>query len=115
MKATTKTEKRTRRHGRIRAKVRGTEDRPRLSVFRSNKHIVAQLINDEKGVTLVAVSTASVKKGTKTERAREAGKQVALAGKGKGITKAVFDRGGFRYTGRIAAVAEGAREGGLTF
>lgn len=114
MKAVTKVEKRIRRHSRIRSKVMGTDTRPRLSVFRSNKHIVAQLINDEAGRTLAAVSTVSIKKGTKSERARAVGLEIAKAASAQKITAAVFDRGGFRYTGRIAAVAEGAREGGLT-
>ncbi|MBI2046335.1 MAG: 50S ribosomal protein L18 [Parcubacteria group bacterium] len=111
-----KIEKRERRHKRIRAKVQGTDIRPRLSVFKSNKYLYGQLINDDKGVTVAAVSdTAISEKGTKTERARLLGKMLADAAMKKKITTAVFDRGGFIYTGRIKAFAEGAREGGLLF
>ncbi|MBI5004578.1 MAG: 50S ribosomal protein L18 [Candidatus Lloydbacteria bacterium] len=119
-----KVEKRERRHRRIRAKVKGTEARPRLAVFKSNRYLYGQLINDDKGVTVAAVSDAALSekksasasaKATKTERARLLGKALAEAAMKKKITTAVFDRGGFIYTGRIKAFAEGAREGGLLF
>lgn len=111
-------EKRERRHKRIRARVCGTSARPRLAVFKSNKYLYGQLINDDKGVTLAAVSDAVLskkEKGTKTVCARLLGKALAESAAKKNITTAVFDRGGFIYTGRIKAFAEGAREGGLKF
>lgn len=107
--------KRDRRHARIRAKLAGTADRPRLSVYRSNKAIYLQIIDDSAGSTLASFSTASVKKGTLTEKAREAGKEIAKKAAEKGVTKVVFDRGGFLFAGRIKAAADGAREGGLKF
>ncbi len=110
-----KTEKRERRHRRIRAKVRGTSDMPRLSVYKSNKFIYAQLINDDAGATLAHVSTAAVSGKGLVEKAKQAGAALAKLAKAKNITKVVFDRGGFIYTGRIKALADGAREGGLTF
>lgn len=110
-----KIQDRTRRHARIRAKVSGTKDMPRLSVFRSGKFIYAQVIDDEQGVTLVASSDLKAKKGTKTDRAKAVGQQIAEMAKAKGITKVVFDRGGFLYRGRVASLADGAREGGLKF
>lgn len=106
---------RARRQKRIRAKVNGTKDVPRLSVYRSNKFIYAQLIDDSKGNTIASASDMGVKAKTKTLRAAEAGKVLAKAAVAKKIEKVVFDRGGFRYTGRIKALADGAREGGLKF
>ena len=97
-----KKEIRTRRHARVRAKISGTATRPRLSVFRSNRGITAQLIDDEKSVTLV-------------ERARACGVKLAELAKAKKISTVVFDRGGFLYAGAVKALAEGAREGGLDF
>jgi large subunit ribosomal protein L18 len=88
---------------------------PRLSVFKSNKYIYAQLIDDERGHTVASSSSATVKKGTMLEKAKETGRLLAETAGQNGIKKAVFDRGGFMYTGRIKAVAEGAREGGLKF
>lgn len=108
-----KIKKRERRHKRIRARMFGTAAVPRLSIFRSNKYIYAQLIDDEHGVTLASVSDHNIKGKTKTDRAKETGKALAEKAKTKKITKAVFDRGGFTYHGRVAAVAEGVREGGL--
>lgn len=108
---------RQKRHKRVRAHVNGTAARPRLSVYRSTAHIYAQLIDDDKQVTLCASSTLS--KGlkldgkTKTEAAVAVGKDLAEKAKALKITEAVFDRGGYLYTGRVKAVAEGAREGGL--
>lgn len=113
-----KQEARRRRRKKIRSRIKGTAERPRLSIFKSNRRVVAQLIDDERGVTLVAMDvstkkTAKSAKKTKTESARETGKTLAEAALKKGIKAAAFDRGGFRYTGRIAALAEGVREGGL--
>ena len=102
-----------RRHKRIRSVISGTKERPRFSVFRSNKFIYAQLIDDEHGKTLVSTSDHKVKGKTKTDRAKETGKMLAEEAKKKKITKAVFDRGGFTYHGRVRAVALGVREGGL--
>lgn len=114
MDAKTKREARIRRHRRIRKKISGTPERPRLSVFRSNRHIYAQLIDDLAGRTLAAASDLEVGvDGTKTERARAVGRLIAERAKAAGIERAVFDRGGRRYHGRVAAVAEGAREEGL--
>ncbi len=109
--------KRIIRHRRVRSTIRGTGSRPRLSVYRSNKNVVLQLIDDDAGKTLIATSTQTKgsKKVTKSDRAFDAGKRLATKAKEQGITKVVFDRGGFRYHGRIARVAEGAREGGLNF
>ena len=108
---------RKRRHLRLRKKVNGTPARPRLVVTRSNRHIVAQVIDDTIGPTLVSASdieAALVKEeGTKTEKARKVGALVAERAKAAGITAVVFDRGGNKYFGRVAAVAEAAREGGL--
>ena len=109
-----KTEKRMRRHRRIRAKVSGTAIRPRLSVFRSNRAIFAQLIDDENAVTLAASSSLSLKGGS-AEKAKTVGKTIAEKAKEKKIDKAVFDRGGYLYAGSIKALADGAREGGLQF
>lgn len=113
--ANIKTEKRARRHKRIRARVSGAAHIPRLSVFRSNRSMYAQLIDDEKGVTLVSAGDKGMKGKTKTERAKNAGLLLAQEAKKKQITKVVFDRGGFSYKGRVKALAEGAREGGLVF
>jgi large subunit ribosomal protein L18 len=104
------------RHKRVRAKVIGTTERPRLSVFRSNNHIFLQLIDDSKGKTIVSASDHKTKKKTnKTEKAKEAGRELAKSAKTKKIETAVFDRGGYKYHGRIKAAAEGAREEGLKF
>lgn len=104
------------RHKRVRAKVSGTAERPRLSVFRSNKHIFLQLIDDTKGKTLVSMSDYKIKKKIrKSEAAKEAGMELAKLAKAKKIDKAVFDRGGYKYQGRIKAAADAAREGGLNF
>jgi large subunit ribosomal protein L18 len=108
------------RHRRVRGRVSGTSARPRLAVFRSLTHIYAQVIDDTAGATLVAASTvepdlrASLS-GTKTERAKAIGRTIGERAKAKGIEMVVFDRGGFLYHGRVAAVAEGAREAGLKF
>jgi len=112
-----KRQKLDRRHKRVRGKISGTADRPRLSVFRSNKNIYAQLIDDEKGKTLVSVKNSEVKskKIKKSEMAKELGMLIAKKAVEKNIKKAVFDRGGYKYHGRVKALAEGAREGGLEF
>ena len=110
-----KSEQRIRRHRRIRAKVIGTSERPRLAIFKSNSYIYAQLIDDTKGATFAAVSDMGLKGKTKTERAKLAGATLAKSAKEKGIQAVVFDRGGFIFTGRVRAFAEGAREGGLAF
>lgn len=121
MKAKIKQEKRKRRQKRIRAKIFGTKDRPRLSVFRSLKHIYAQIINDEEGKTLVAASDHEIKakvkkqKMKKTDYAYEVGKLIAQKALKKNIKKVVFDRGCFKYHGRVKALAKGAREEGLKF
>jgi len=114
MEAKTKRESRLRRHARVRKKVRGEADRPRLAVFRSNRHIYAQLIDDRQATTIVAASDAEVAAGgNPTERAKAVGELLATRAKDAGIATAVFDRGGRQYHGRVAALADGAREGGL--
>ena len=109
---------RLRRHKRVRGKVSGTPERPRLNVFRSETNIYAQIIDDSKGVTLVSASSLDkgfVREGTKTEVAKKVGEALAERAKAKGISAVVFDRGGYLYHGRVKALAEGAREGGLQF
>jgi large subunit ribosomal protein L18 len=106
---------RTRRHFRLRKKVSGTAQRPRLAVKRSTRHMYAQLIDDVKGVTLASASTFKLTDGDKTAQAREVGKALAERAKAAGIARVVFDRGGYKYHGRIAALADAAREGGLEF
>jgi large subunit ribosomal protein L18 len=111
-------EARVRRHRRVRGKVRGTAERPRLAVFRSNKGISAQLVDDDAARTLAAASWLNLKKsfkGTKTEQATEVGKLLAANATKAGIEGVVFDRGGYLYHGRVKALADGAREGGLKF
>jgi len=115
MKQTTQITKRDRRHNRIRAKVAGTAERPRLAVYRSNRHMHIQLIDDAAGNTLLGILSKDIKGATPLERAQTAGKMVAEEAKKKGIGKVVFDRGGFAFRGRVKAVADGAREGGLEF
>ena len=103
---------------RIRKKISGTSNRPRLTVFRSNKEIYAQLIDDEKGVTLVSASTMEKnfeRKGTKTERAISVGKSIAERAKAIGVEAVVFDRNGYLYHGRVKSLADSARENGLKF
>lgn len=103
------------RHARIRKVVKGTSSRPRLVVFRSLNGIYAQLIDDDARKTIFGVSSLKIKKGTKTEKAKEVGIETAKLATEKGIKEVVFDRGGYRYHGRVKAVADGAREGGLKF
>jgi large subunit ribosomal protein L18 len=113
MEAKTKRVARVRRHARVRKKVNGAAARPRLAVYRSNRHIYAQLIDDVAASTLVAASDAEVKGDSPIDRAKAVGQLIANRAKEAGIQTAVFDRGGRRYHGRVAAVADGAREGGL--
>ena len=117
MSITTAPARRLKRRRRVRAKVRGSAERPRISVFRSNRGIFAQLIDDDAGRTLAAVNwTEADLRGLKPmEQASRAGALMAERAKATGIETAVFDRGGYRYHGRVKALAEGAREGGLTF
>ena|SRR5688572_29584904 len=111
----TKQNKRIRLKKRIRVKITGTAKRPRLSVFRSNKFIYAQVVDDITGKTLVTASDVKITKGTKTERAKEVGKSIgAICSKAK-ISEVVFDRNGFKYTGRIKILADEARAAGLKF
>jgi large subunit ribosomal protein L18 len=110
-----KKEQRNRRHARIRAKIFGTSEMPRLSVFKSNKHISAQLIDDENNVTIAAAHSRDVKGKTLMEKSSLVGEAVAKAATAKKIKAVVFDRGGFIYTGNVQALAEGARKGGLQF
>ena len=114
-KSNKKTEKKNRRHAKIRTRLSGTSDRPRLSIFKSNRFMYAQLIDDEAGKTIASVSSMSIKKGTKSAQAKEVGTHIATKAKAAKISKVVFDRGGFAYKGRVKNVAEGAREGGLIF
>src|SRR5438093_11588856 len=114
-KAKTASAKRERRHARVRRKVTGTEARPRLVVFRSLKHIYAQLVDDAKNHTIATVTDQDVATMKKTQKATEVGKRIAERAKAAGIKQVVFDRAGYQYHGRVKAVAEGAREGGLEF
>ena len=118
-KIKTSAHERYRRHLRVRKKVQGTPERPRLVVFRSSKHIYAQVVDDDRGVTLLGASdrTEGIQvDGTgKTARSFALGRLIAAKAKGKGIAKVVFDRGGYQYHGRVKAVADGARKGGLEF
>jgi large subunit ribosomal protein L18 len=108
-------EQRARRHMRVRKTLSGTAERPRLVVYRSLKHIYAQLVDDVARRTIVTVTDSSATTGKKTERSAEVGKQIAEKAKAAGITRVVFDRAGYKYHGRVKAVAEAAREGGLEF
>ena len=119
MATTKKLDRRTRIKFRVRKRIRGTAEKPRLSVFRSNKAIYAQLINDLEGVTLASASSQQKEIGdqklTKTETARQVGKVIAERAKEAGVEIVVFDRNGYLYHGRVKSLAEGAREGGLKF
>lgn len=110
-----KTQQRERRHKRVRAKVVGTATRPRLSVFKSNTRLVAQIIDDAKGATLASISSSGEKGKTPRERAEAAAKNLAKQANAKGVKKIVFDRGGFQYVGTIKAFADAARAAGLEF
>jgi large subunit ribosomal protein L18 len=111
----TKQDKRIRLKKKIRTKINGTKERPRLSVFRSNKFIYAQIIDDASGKTVAQASDVKIEKGTKIERAKQVGRAIAEACAKANIKKVVFDRNGFKYTGRIKLVADEARGGGLEF
>ncbi|MDO8514280.1 MAG: 50S ribosomal protein L18 [bacterium] len=113
--ALTKTQQRDRRHRRVRAKVQGSESRPRLSIYKSNTRLVAQIIDDAKGTTLAAVSSLDEKGKTPRERAEAAAATLAKRASAKGVKSVVFDRGGFQYLGTVKAFAEAARAAGLVF
>jgi large subunit ribosomal protein L18 len=121
MAKSSRAEARDRRHARVRKKVHGTASRPRLNVFRSLEHIYAQVIDDEAGVTLASASTVdkdlrgNVAQMDKTEQAQAVGKAIAERAKAQGIETVVFDRGGYPYHGRVKALADASREGGLVF
>ena len=117
MTVLTKPQKRLRRRRRVRARIRGNAQRPRLSVYRSNRGVFAQLIDDDAGRTLASVSWTEpdLRKLGSMEQAKKAGQLLADRAKSAGVETCVFDRGGYRFHGRVAAIAEGAREGGLRF
>ena len=115
MTVKTKPQARLRRRRRVRAKITGTAERPRISVFRSNRGISAQLIDDLSGRTLAAVQWTEFRDASKMEQAAKVGAAIAERAKAAGIEAAVFDRGGYQYHGRVKALAEAAREGGLAF
>jgi large subunit ribosomal protein L18 len=117
MAVLTKPQKRLRRRRRVRARIRGSAERPRLSIYRSNRGVFAQLIDDDAGKTLASVSWTEpeLRKLDSMEQAKRAGQLLAERAKGAGIETCVFDRAGYRFHGRVAAIAEGAREGGLRF
>jgi large subunit ribosomal protein L18 len=117
MTVMTKPQRRLRRRRRVRARIRGSAERPRLSVYRSNRGVFAQLIDDDAGRTVASVSWTEdeLRKLGSMEQAKRAGELLAERGKGAGVETCVFDRGGYRFPGRVAQVAEGAREGGLKF
>ncbi len=111
----TKTDRRNRRKLKIRNRVVGTMERPRLSVYRTNQHIYAQLVDDSNSQTLMATSDVKLEKGTKSEKAKLVGESLAKLAQAKKITKVVFDRNGFKFHGRIKELAQGAKDGGLIF
>ncbi len=117
MTVVTKRQARLRRRRRVRARIIGTAERPRLSVYRSNRGVFAQLIDDGKGHTVAAVNwiEPELRKLTASEQAKKAGELLAERGKAAGVESCVFDRGGYQFHGRVKALAEGAREGGLRF
>jgi len=111
----TRQQKREVRHTRVRARVIGTSERPRLSVYKSNTRLIAQIIDDSKGLTIAAVSSSGEKGKTPRERAEQAAATLAKVASGKGVKSVVFDRGGFQYLGTIKAFADAARKAGLEF
>lgn len=115
MKTSEKIKSRERRHKKIRARISGTKETPRLSIYKSNKRIYAQLIDDDSSNTMISVLTDTKKGKTITEKAKIAGKEIAKKAIQKKIKSVVFDRGGFLYSGKVKAFADGAREGGLKF
>ncbi|MDQ6634572.1 MAG: 50S ribosomal protein L18 [Gemmatimonadota bacterium] len=114
-KPKSRSEKRHQRHLRVRKKVAGSTERPRLVVYRSIKHIYAQLVDDITNRTLMTISSSIIEEGKKAEKSAEVGRRIAAKAKEAGISRVVFDRAGYRYHGRVKAVADGAREGGLEF
>ncbi len=117
MAVATRQQKRLRRRRRVRAKIRGSAERPRLSVYRSNRGVSAQLIDDDSGKTIAAVNwtESDLKSLDRMEQAKKAGESIAKRASDAGVETCVFDRGGYQYHGRVKALAEGAREGGLKF
>lgn len=111
----TKRDRRNRRKLKIRNRVIGTNERPRLSVYRTNQHIYAQLVDDSNSQTILATSDVKLEKGTKSEKAKLVGEKLAKLAQTKKITKVVFDRNGFKFHGRIKELAQGAKDGGLIF
>lgn len=111
----TRRQLRQRRHKGVRKQISGTAEKPRLNVFRSNSHIYAQLIDDVAGVTLAAANDLSIKSGKPVEKAAKVGEELAKQAKAKKITTVIFDRGGYKYHGRVKSLADGARSGGLEF
>ena len=114
-KLNAKADSRQRRHARIRARVSGTKEMPRLSIFKSNRHLYAQLIDDTTGATIIGISSEKAEGKTMTEKSKSLGNMIAKEALGKKISKIAFDRGGFKYTGKIKLFADAAREGGLKF
>lgn len=114
-KLNVKVDQRQRRHARIRARVSGTMEKPRLSIFKSNRHMYAQLIDDVSGATIIGLSSEKVEGKNMLEKSKELGKMIAKLALEKKIAKIAFDRGGFKYTGKIKSFADAAREGGLKF
>lgn len=107
--------RRQQRHNRLRSKVSGTAERPRVSIFRSSRRVTLQLIDDTAHKTITSLAGDTTKKQTKTDQAKEAGLALAAAAKAAGVTRVVFDRSGYKYHGRVKAVADALREGGLDF
>lgn len=114
-KLNVKSDQRKTRHARIRAKISGTTEKPRLSIFKSNRHMYAQLIDDATGATIIGISSEKAEGKNMTEKSKELGKMIAKEALAKKISKIAFDRGGFKYTGKIKLFADSAREGGLKF
>jgi large subunit ribosomal protein L18 len=114
-KTNVKANQRQSRHARIRARISGTMEKPRLSIFKSNRHMYAQLIDDVNGVTIIGLSSEKAEGKTMMEKSKSLGNMLAKQALGKKITKIAFDRGGFKYTGKIKLFADSAREGGLNF
>ncbi len=115
MKTLTKSQQRDRRHRRVRAVVSGSAERPRLSIYKSNTRVIAQIIDDERGITLAAVTSSDAKGKSPREKAEAAAEMLAKAALDKGVKKVVFDRGGFQYLGTIKSFADAARKAGLDF
>ena len=114
-KLNVKADSRQRRHARIRARISGTSEKPRLSIFKSNRHMYAQLIDDTTGATIIGISSEKAEGKSMTEKAVSLGKMIAKEAIAKKVSKIAFDRGGFKYTGKIKLFADSAREGGLKF